>query len=54
MDSSKDLNKAIKREHFKLHTKEYILGKLTDAKFFSKMNATVEFHQISLVTDDNL
>ena len=32
---SKDLNKAIKREHYQLPTKEEILSKLTGAEFFS-------------------
>ena len=44
----KDLNKAIKREHVQLPTKEEILSKLTGAKFFSKMDATAGFNQISL------
>ena len=44
----KDLNKAIKREHFQLPTKEEILRKLTGAKFFSKLDATAGFHQITL------
>ena len=32
----KDLNKVVKREHFQIPTKEEILGKLRDAKWFSK------------------
>ena len=44
----KDLNKAIKCEHFQLHTKEEILRKLTGARFFSKMDVTAGFHQIIL------
>ena len=44
----KDPNKAIKREHFQLPTKEEILSKLTGAKFFFKMDATAGFHQITL------
>ena len=33
----KDLNKVVKREHFQIPTKEEILGKLGDAKWFSKL-----------------
>ena len=42
----KDLNKVVKREHFQIPTKEEILGKLRDAKWFSKLDATAGFHQI--------
>ena len=44
----KDLNMAIKREHFQIPTKEEILGELAGAKYFSKMDATAGFHQIEL------
>ena len=44
----KDLNKVVKREHFQIPTKEEILGKLRDAKWFSKLDATAGFHQIKL------
>ena len=44
----KDLNKEIKREHFKILTKEDILGKLANASCFSKLDATAGFHQIRL------
>ena len=44
----KDLNKEIKREHFQIPTKEEILGKLANAKYLSKMDATAGFHQIQL------
>ena len=43
-----DLNKVVKREHFQIPTKEEILGKLRDAKWFSKLDATAGFHQIKL------
>ena len=42
----KDLNKEIKREHFQIPTKEDILGKLANAKYFSRMDAAAGFHQI--------
>ena len=35
----KDLNMAIKREHFQIPTKEEILGELAGAKYFLKMDA---------------
>ena len=44
----KDLNKEIKREHFQIPTKEYILGKLANASCFSILDATAGFHQIRL------
>ena len=44
----KDLNKVVKRDHFQIPTKEEILGKLRDAKWFSKLDATAGFHQIKL------
>ena len=44
----KDLNTVVKREHFQIPTKEEILGKLRDAKWFSKLDATAGFHQIKL------
>ena len=44
----KDLNKVVKREHFQIPTKEEFLGKLHDAKWFSKLDATAGFHQIKL------
>ena len=45
---TKDLNMAIKRDHFQLPTKEDILDELAAAKYFSKMDATTGFHQIEL------
>ena len=44
----KDLNKSIKPEHFQIPIKEDILGKLANASFFSKLEATAGFHQIRL------
>ena len=44
----KDLNKVVNREHFQIPTKEEILGKLGDAKWLSKLDATAGFHQIKL------
>ena len=44
----KDLNQALKREHFQIPTKEVILSKLAGAKWFTRMDATAGFHQIML------
>ena len=44
----KDLNREIKREHFNIATQEEILGKLANAKWFSKVDATAGFHQTGL------
>ena len=49
----KDLNMAIKREHFQIPTKEEILGELAGAKYFSKMDATAGFHQLELDEKSN-
>lgn len=42
----RDLNKAIKREHFKLPTREEIKSQLAGAKGFSKLDASSGFWQI--------
>ena len=39
----KDLNAAIKRPHYPMPTLEDALSKMTDAKFFSKMDARSEY-----------
>ncbi|XP_044748562.1 uncharacterized protein K02A2.6-like [Coccinella septempunctata] len=44
----RDLNLAIKREHFQLPTLDQIVSKLTGAKYFSKLDATSGFWQIEL------
>lgn len=44
----KDLNKAIKREHFQLPTQEEIAMKLSGATCFSKLDASSSFWQIKL------
>ena len=44
----KDLNKAIKREHHPLKTIEEILPQISDAKVFSKLDATSGFWQCAL------
>ena len=44
----RDLNKAILREHYQLPTQQDITGRLTGAKYFSKLDATSEFWQMPL------
>lgn len=39
----RDLNKAIKREHFKLPTREEIMAQFVGAKWFSKLDASLGF-----------
>ncbi|XP_064475825.1 uncharacterized protein LOC135389723 [Ornithodoros turicata] len=42
------LNKAVQRERYTLPTVEQILGQLSGAKVFSKLDATLSFHQVRL------
>lgn len=42
------LNKAIKREHSKLDTFDEITSRMSNAKIFSKLDASQAFHQIPL------
>ena len=42
----KDLNKAIKREHYQMPTTESILLKLAGAKLFTKLDALNAYWQI--------
>ncbi|XP_071032017.1 LOW QUALITY PROTEIN: uncharacterized protein [Oncorhynchus clarkii lewisi] len=44
----RDLNKAIKREHFKLPTREDIMSQFAGAKWFSKLDASSGFWQMKL------
>lgn len=44
----RDLNKAIKREHFKLPTREEIMAQFANAKYFSKLDASSGFWQLKL------
>ena len=44
----KDLNRAIKREHYHLQTVEEVIEKLPQAKVFSKFDATHGFWHIKL------
>ena len=42
------LNRAIKREHYKLPTREEVTAELANAKFFSKLDASKGFWQLKL------
>ncbi|KAK3107076.1 hypothetical protein FSP39_006459 [Pinctada imbricata] len=44
----RDLNRAIKREHNKLPTRDEIQSKFQDAKYFSKLDASTGFWQMKL------
>ena len=44
----KDLNRAVKREHFQLPTSTEITSKLAGAKVFSKLDAKVGFWHVKL------
>jgi hypothetical protein len=44
----RDLNKAIKREHYSLPTTEEILANMPNAKYFSKLDASKAFWQIQV------
>lgn len=44
----RDLNRAIKREHFKLPTREEIMSQFAGAKWFSKLDASSGFWQMKL------
>lgn len=44
----RDLNRWIKREHFKLPTKTDITRAMAGARFFSKLGASSGFYQIKL------
>jgi hypothetical protein len=45
---TRDLNKAILREHYQLPTQQEITSRLTGAKYFSKLDATSGFWQMPL------
>ena len=44
----RNLNKAIKRHHHPMPTTEEILAQMTDAKFFTKLDASNAFWQVKL------
>lgn len=44
----RNLNRAIKREHFKLPTREEIMSQFANAKYFSKLDASSGFWQLKL------
>ena len=44
----RDLNKAVKRQHYKLPTREEIMAQFSGAKIFSKLDASQGFWQMKL------
>jgi hypothetical protein len=42
----KDLNKAVKRQHYPLKTAEEVISRMKGAKYFSKLDAVSSFWQI--------
>lgn len=44
----RDLNRAIKRQHYKMPTREEIMAKFSGAKYFSKLDASNGFWQLKL------
>ena len=44
----RNLNRAIRREHFKLPTREEIMAKMSNGKYFSKIDCTRGFWQLKL------
>ena len=50
----RNLNKVIKREHYKLPTREEVMAQLSGAKIFSKLDATSGFWQMKLVVSSNV
>ncbi|XP_021355871.1 uncharacterized protein K02A2.6-like [Mizuhopecten yessoensis] len=49
----RDLNRAIQREHYKLPTREEIMSKFKDTKYFSKLDASSGFWQMRLDSDSS-
>ena len=45
---ARPLNGAIKREHYKLPTREEVMAQFSNAKYFSKMDASKGFWQLKL------
>ena len=50
----RDLNRAIKRQHFTLPTREEIMSRFAGAKVFSKMDASQGFYQLKLDEESSL
>ena len=46
----KDLNRAIKREHYHMPTTEDIMSRMSGAKYFTKMDASNAYWQIEVLT----
>ena len=44
----RDPNRAVKREHYKLPTREEVMAQFSNARYFSKLNASQGFWQLCL------
>ena len=44
----RDLNRAVKREHYKLPMREEVMAPFSNARYFSKLNASQGFWQLCL------
>ena len=49
----RDLNKAIKRQHYKLPTAEELFSEMTGARYFSKLDASNGHWQIKIDTESS-
>ena len=49
----RDLNKAIKRQHYKLPTAKELFSEMTDARYFSKLDASNRYWQIKIDTESS-
>lgn len=50
----RDLNRALKREHYKLPTREEIMSQFANAKYFSKLDASSRFWQLRLDNESSI
>ena len=49
----RDLNRAVKHQHYKLPTREEIMAQLAGPKIFSKMDASQGFWQLTLTEESS-
>ena len=49
----RDLNRAVKRQHYQMPTREEIMSKFADARYFSKLDASQGFWQLQLGVDSS-
>ena len=49
----RDLNKTIKKQHYKLPTAEELFSEMTGARYFSKLDASNGYWQIKIDTESS-